>query len=86
MQFVTGAAQGIGKAIALRLARDGYNVAVADLPVHDLLLNEVVKEIEGYGRKGIPIHCDVRDEEQVKEMVDTTVRNFGHLNAVRFYP
>ena len=49
--FVTGGAQGIGRAIACRLARDGFDVSIADRPSSQEKLKDVVSEVESYGRK-----------------------------------
>ena len=51
--FVTGGAQGIGRAISCRLARDGYDISIADIASQQQRVEEVIKEIEGYGRKAI---------------------------------
>ena len=57
--LITGGAQGIGRAVALRLAADGLDVAVADLPVKLDALRGVVTEIEKSGRKALAICMDV---------------------------
>lgn len=54
--FITGAGQGIGRAIATRLARDGHDVSIADIPSQQEKVNDVIKEIESYGRKAISVH------------------------------
>ncbi|KAF8205632.1 hypothetical protein K438DRAFT_2014527 [Mycena galopus ATCC 62051] len=71
--IVTGAAQGIGKGISLRLAADGLDVAVADLPGQIDSLNKVVEEIQRLGRKAIAVTADVSKEDDVKAMVEATV-------------
>ena len=69
--FITGASRGIGKAIALRAARDGANIAVAaktDRP-HPRLpgtIHTAVEEIEKAGGRGLAIKLDVRDEEMAE--------------------
>lgn len=54
---VTGSGRGIGKAIALRLARDGYNIAVNDLAANSTGAAETVKEIQKLGREAISIEA-----------------------------
>ena len=51
--FVTGAGQGIGRAIACRLARDGYDVSIADIPAAKPKVDDVIAEIKSYGREAI---------------------------------
>ena len=51
--IVTGSAQGIGRAIALRLAADGYDVAVNDLPARSEDLEGLVREMEAHGARGL---------------------------------
>lgn len=57
--FVTGGGQGIGRAIALRLARDGHDISIADIPAAQARVDEVVKEIQSYGRKTIFVAAGV---------------------------
>ncbi|CAE6477271.1 unnamed protein product [Rhizoctonia solani] len=66
--IVTGAAQGIGEAIAYKLSSDGTDVALADLPNKKNALEQVVKTIEGIGRKAIVIICDVSKVNEVQDM------------------
>jgi NAD(P)-dependent dehydrogenase (short-subunit alcohol dehydrogenase family) len=81
--IVTGAAQGIGRAIALRLAQDGYDVAVNDLSHSSAALETLVEEIRAKGRKAIVIHGDISKEEVVQTLVDQTVADLGELYIVR---
>lgn len=55
--FITGGAQGIGRAIATRLARDGYDIAIADVPQAQSKVDGVIEEIKSYGRKAISLHA-----------------------------
>ena len=80
--LVTGAAQGIGEAIALQLAADGLDVAINDIPSKEAQLSEVAKAIEGKGRRALVICGDVSSEADVSAMVSTTVAELGALDVV----
>ena len=80
--IVTGAAQGIGEAIALRLAEDGFDVAVNDIPTKAEQLATVVKALEAKGRKAIPVTGDVTNEGDVVAMIEKTVELLGGLDVV----
>lgn len=95
--LVTGSAQGIGRAIALRLAADGYSVALGDIAAKAEALEALSSKIsEDFGtnvgdaeekewkaRKVAVLCVDVRDESSVKEMVDKCVTELGRLDIVR---
>jgi NAD(P)-dependent dehydrogenase (short-subunit alcohol dehydrogenase family) len=80
--LITGSAQGIGRSIALRLARDGFNVALNDLPNKDAKLELVATEIESLGRQVCIVPADVTVDKQVKEMVDNAVTKLGGLDVM----
>lgn len=79
--LVTGAGQGIGRAIALRLAQDGFDVAVNDIPRSAEAVAGVVAEIEELGRRSAPALADVSDEQQVAAMVEAAVARLGRLDV-----
>ena len=78
--IITGARRGIGKAIALRLARDGAKVVVADLDKEDC--EKVVKEIEGAGGEGLALKLDVTNEEEIIEAVRKAKEKFGKIDIL----
>lgn len=80
LAIVTGAAAGIGKAIALALASEGANVAIAD--IQDAKAQAVVEEIRAKGRRALAIHCDVGDSAQVDAMVQQVVQEWGGLHIL----
>lgn len=80
--IVTGSSRGIGKAIALRLAADGYSVCVNDLSANKAECDEVVEEIRSMGRKACIALADVTKRDQVKNMIQTSVRELGPLNTM----
>lgn len=80
--IVTGSAQGIGRAIALRLASDGLDVAVNDIPDKLDELKKLVGEIEAIGRKAIAVPGDVSKEAEVQAMVKQTVEVLGGLDVM----
>jgi len=78
--FVTGASQGIGRACALRLAREGAAVAAAAR--NQEKLNELVAEITAAGGKAVAFPLDVADEEQIKAAVKAAIAQFGKIDIL----
>ncbi|VDC04970.1 unnamed protein product [Peniophora sp. CBMAI 1063] len=78
--IVTGGAQGLGKGIALRLARDGHDVAIADL--HESAAREVAKDIAALGRRSLALQTDVSKEDEVERMVNDVVQRLGSLDIM----
>ena len=78
--FITGAASGIGKAAAVRFAREGAKVAIADTDDNDG--EKARAEIERAGGEAIYVHCDVSDAKQVKQAIDRTASHFARLDIV----
>jgi meso-butanediol dehydrogenase / (S,S)-butanediol dehydrogenase / diacetyl reductase len=79
---VTGAARGIGRAIALRLARDGLDITVNDLPAAQAELDGLVEDIEALPRHGVAAVGDVGVEADVDGLVRTHVEVHGGLDVM----
>ncbi len=90
--LITGAGgkNGIGRAIATRLAKEGADVAVNDIAEHPYAtdqgdwqgLPDLVREIEAMGQRAISVVADVGDAEQVRQMVDQTIAHFGKIDIL----
>jgi 3-oxoacyl-[acyl-carrier protein] reductase len=80
LALVTGAARGIGKAIALTLVRDGANVVVTDVDLEGA--QQVAQAIEGLGRDSRAILADVSQREDVERLVSETVSHFGKIDIL----
>jgi len=78
--IVTGAAQGIGHAIAVRLARDGMDVVIADLSADRL--DAVAREVRALGRHVLPLVVDVTDAADRERLFARTLETFGRLDAL----
>ncbi len=79
--LVTGGSRGIGRAIALKLAKEGANVAV-NYAGSEALANEVVEEIKQLDKDAIAIQCDVSNGDSVAEMIKETIAHFGSLDIL----
>ncbi|GAA0495377.1 3-oxoacyl-[acyl-carrier-protein] reductase [Salinibacillus aidingensis] len=79
--LVTGASRGIGRAIALELAKNGANVAV-NYAGNEQKANEVVKEIEDLGGRAFPVQANVSNSEDVKGMIKSVIDTFGSLDIL----
>ena len=85
--FITGGSRGIGKAIALRLAKEGANIAIAAKttephPKLEGTIYTASEEIEKLGAKCLPLACDIRFEDQIDAAVTKTVETFGGIDVL----
>lgn len=85
--LITGASRGIGKAIALKLAKEGANIVVASKSVEENAklggtIYSAAEEIEKAGGHALPVQCDIRFEEQVQQVIDKTIQRFGGIDVL----
>ena len=79
--IVTGSSRGIGRATAIRLAQDGFQITVNYSQDRDGG-EETVRMVEDHGGEAIAVRADVSDPDDVKELVDRTVEEFGDLGVL----
>ncbi len=77
--IVTGAGQGIGRAIALALAREGAKVVVGDISNKE---GEVAKEIEGFGSEALAVKADIWNRKETEEMAKAAIDKFGRIDIL----
>ncbi len=85
--LITGASRGIGKAIGLRLAREGANVVIASKSVEENpklggTIFTAAAEMEAAGGKALAVQCDIRFEDQVQNVVDKAIATFGGIDIL----
>jgi len=85
--FITGGSRGIGKSIALRLAKEGANIVIAAKSIEENpklggTIFSAAEEVEAAGGKALPVQCDIRFEAQVQRAVETAVNTFGGIDIL----
>lgn len=85
--LITGASRGIGKAIGLRLAKEGANIVIASKSVEENpklggTIFSAAEEMEAAGGKALAIQCDIRFEDQVQNVIDQAVAKFGGIDML----
>lgn len=85
--LITGASRGIGKSIALRLAREGANIVIAAKSVEEDprlggTIFSAAAEVEAAGGRALPIQVDIREEDQIIAAVNKTVETFGGIDVL----
>ena len=85
--LITGATRGIGKAIALRLAKEGANIVIAAKSVEENpklggTIFSAAAEMEAAGGKALAVQCDIRFEDQIQNVVDKAVEKFGGIDIL----
>ena len=85
--FITGASRGIGKSIALRLAKEGANIVIAAKSIEENpklggTIFSAAEEVEAAGGKALAIQCDIRFEEQIHNAVEKAADTFGGIDVL----
>ena len=85
--LITGGTRGIGKAMALRLAKEGANIVIAAKSVEENAklggtIYTAAAEVEAAGGKALAVQCDIRFEDQVQNVIDKTISTFGGLDIL----
>lgn len=85
--LITGGTRGIGKAIGLRLAKEGANIVIAAKSVEENAklggtIFSAAAEVEKAGGKALAVQCDIRFEDQVQNVIDKTIEKFGGLDIL----
>jgi len=78
--IITGGAQGIGKAIAIRLAQAGADIVIPDIKIE--IADETAKEIQQSGVKALSVEASVTDLDQMNLVVEKTVKTFGNISIL----
>src|SRR6476646_7165022 len=85
--FITGASRGIGKSIALRLAKEGANIVIAAKSIEENpklggTIFSAAKEVEDAGGKALAVQTDIRFEEQIKSAIEQAIQKFDSIDVV----
>jgi 3-oxoacyl-[acyl-carrier protein] reductase len=78
--IITGSARGIGKSTAVKFAKEGAKVVIADIVIEQV--NETVEELKAIGYEAIGIKVDVTNREDVENMIKSTVDSLGKLDCI----
>ena len=80
--IVTGGGRGIGRGVAVALAREGAHVVIADLPSVQQDMEATRALVEAEGAQALLVHCDVRDWPQVSAMAQAALDRFGRIDVL----
>jgi len=85
--FITGASRGIGKAIGIKLAKEGANIVIASKSVEENpklggTIYSAAKEMEDAGGKALAIQCDIRFDDQIEQAVNKAAETFGGIDIL----
>ena len=78
--IVTGGASGIGRACAIRLAREGTRIVIGDVRIKEA--QATAELVRKNGSEAVAVHCDIGDESQVEAMAETAINTYGSLDVL----
>ncbi|MBN2075504.1 MAG: SDR family oxidoreductase [Dehalococcoidales bacterium] len=78
--IISGGAKGMGKSMAFKFAEEGCSVAIADISINEA--RENISEIKQKGGNGLAIECDITRIDQVKEVVDKVLKEYGKVDIL----
>lgn len=78
--IITGGAKGMGKAMALKFAKEGCDIVIADISIEEA--DKTLSEIKEMGREGLAIECDVTNSMKVRDMVNQVISKFGKIDIL----
>ena len=81
VSIITGGDSGIGQAIAVAFAKEGSDIVVAFYSEQEDA-GETVKLVEAEGKRCVLIKCDLKQEQSAKQVIDTTIKEFGHVDVL----
>ncbi|MFI1683081.1 MULTISPECIES: SDR family oxidoreductase [unclassified Streptomyces] len=80
--LITGGDSGIGRAVAIAMAREQADVVFTHLPSEAGEAQETARWVEEAGRRAVPVPCDIREEEQCRRLVERAVTEFGRIDVL----
>ncbi len=78
--IITGGGRGIGKALAFGFANQGAHIVVAARTESEVI--SVAEKVREFGRESLGVVCDISDENQVKNLVDSTIKKFNRVDVL----
>ena len=79
--LITGSGRGIGRKIALTLAKAGYDIIINYNSSHDRAM-QVLEEVKSYGVRAIAVKCDISSDLEIREMITTILKTFDHVDVL----
>ncbi len=78
--LITGAASGIGQALAIQFAREGANLVITDINKYDLMITE--KKVKALGNKVLALQADIANRSDVERLCDMAIARYNHVDIL----